>query len=543
MNLAESLLNALKDHGVNEIFGLPGDFALPFFKVIEESSILPLYTLSHEPAVGFAADAASRCHCGPSVAAVTYGAGALNMINPVAAAYSEKSPVVVISGGPGMSDISTGLLIHHQVKHLNSQIEIYKEVTCDQVILNDVEQAPAQIARVLANCITSSRPVYIEVPRDKVFESCEAVIPLENDQEVDQSSLDACIDEILGQIKAASSPVLMVGVEIRRYGLEQKIIELAQKLGFPVVTTFMGRGLLAGASVPLHGTYMGVAGDNNITRLVEESDALILMGVILSDTNFGISEKQIDLRKVILASDGQVSLGYHIYPDIPLSAVVDRLNQHFTTMPQSIPAPPQSGFPRGLSADNQPITPRDIATAINDMFDEHGLMPIASDVGDCLFTVLDIEHTELTAPGYYATMGFGVPAGLGIQAATSKRPIILVGDGAFQMTGWELLNCNRYGWNPIVIVFNNCSWEMLRVFQPESDFNNLSELHFAEIAHTLGGHGQRTTTRAELKSALDRAIKDTDGFQLIEVMIERGVLSDTLSRYVAAVKKVRGRQK
>jgi indolepyruvate decarboxylase len=86
MNLAESLLYALKDHGAQEIFGIPGDFALPLFKVIEESSILPLYTLSHEPAVGFAADAAARFHCKPSVAAVTYGAGAFNMVNPVAAA-------------------------------------------------------------------------------------------------------------------------------------------------------------------------------------------------------------------------------------------------------------------------------------------------------------------------------------------------------------------------------------------------------------------------------------------------------------------------
>lgn len=103
MNLAESLLHALKQYGVEEIFGISGDFALPLFKVIEESAILPLYTFSHEPAVGFAADAAARFHCKPSVATVTYGAGALNMVNAVAAAYAEKSPVIVISGGPGES--------------------------------------------------------------------------------------------------------------------------------------------------------------------------------------------------------------------------------------------------------------------------------------------------------------------------------------------------------------------------------------------------------------------------------------------------------
>src|SRR3982074_1898117 len=96
--LATSLLQGLKDHGAREIFGIPGDFVLPFFKVIEESGVLPFYTLSHEPAVGFAADAAARFHGGLSVAVATWGAGAFNLVNPVAGAYAERVPVVVISG-------------------------------------------------------------------------------------------------------------------------------------------------------------------------------------------------------------------------------------------------------------------------------------------------------------------------------------------------------------------------------------------------------------------------------------------------------------
>src|SRR5688500_9732023 len=120
MNVAESLLHGLRAYGASEIFGIPGDFALALFKVIEESRILPLYTLSHEPAVGFAADAAARLHVRPSVAAVTYGAGALNMVNPIAAAYAEKSPDVVLSGGPGVADRGLGLLLHHQAKRLSS---------------------------------------------------------------------------------------------------------------------------------------------------------------------------------------------------------------------------------------------------------------------------------------------------------------------------------------------------------------------------------------------------------------------------------------
>ena len=101
MQLAEALLQALGRAGAREIFGIPGDFALPLFEVIERSAELPLYTLSHEPAVGFAADAAARFGGGLGVAAVTYGAGAFNMVNPIAGAYAEKSPVVVISGSSG----------------------------------------------------------------------------------------------------------------------------------------------------------------------------------------------------------------------------------------------------------------------------------------------------------------------------------------------------------------------------------------------------------------------------------------------------------
>nr|MBP8898481.1 hypothetical protein [Sulfuritalea sp.] len=168
----------------------------------------------------------------------------------------------------------------------------------------------------------------------------------------------------------------------------------------------------------------------------------------------------------------------------------------------------------------------------------HGKMPIASDMGDCLFTAMEIEHTALVAPGYYATMGYGVPAGLGLQAATGQRPLILVGDGAFQMTGWELGNCRRYGWDPIVLLFNNASWEMLRTFQPESGFNDLGHWGFAEMAAGMGGDGVRVGTRAELKAALDKAMATRGRFQLIEVTIPRGVLSSTLQRFVAGVKRL-----
>ena len=278
-----------------------------------------------------------------------------------------------------------------------------------------------------------------------------------------------------------------------------------------------------------------------LSRLVESSDGLLLLGEIVCDTNFAVSERKIDLRRTIQALDGQVKMGYHVYPDIPLAALVDRLlarvpatGRHFDVR--------RAAFPRGMPADDATIAPNDIATAINDLMAAHGKMPIASDIGDCLFTAMDIDHTSLVAPGYYASMGFGVPAGLGVQAAAGERPLILVGDGAFQMTGWELGNCRRYGFDPIVIVFNNQSWEMLRAFQPESRFNDLDDWRFADAAAAMGGDGIRVATRREFKAALDRAVATRGRFQLIEAMIPRGVLSATLARFVAGVKRISARR-
>src|SRR5262244_4390074 len=140
--LSNALLAALRDHGAHEIFGIPGDFVLPLFKVIEESNVLPNFTLSHEPAIGFAADAAARYHAGLGVAVVTYGAGAFNLVNSIAGAYAERSPVVVITGAPGARERSSGFVVHHQARSVETQLAVFREITCDQAVLTNAADAP-----------------------------------------------------------------------------------------------------------------------------------------------------------------------------------------------------------------------------------------------------------------------------------------------------------------------------------------------------------------------------------------------------------------
>ena len=540
--LGRALLDALREHGACEIFGIPGDFVLPFFKVLEESGALPFYTLSHEPAVGFAVDAAARFRGRLSVAVATWGAGAFNLVNAVAGAYAERVPVVVVSGAPGVAERASGWQLHHMSRALDTQAHVFQEITCDQAILDDPARAPAQIARVLRSARDYSLPVYIELPRDLVGIACEPVVPLPP-RPADSEALAEAAGEVLRRLSAAARPVILVDVEIRRYGVEDRVARLAAALGIPVVTTFMGRGLLSAHAGLVQGTYLGAAGQPAITRLVEDSDGLLLLGVILSDTNFAVSQRRIDMRRTMLAINRELRVGHHVYPDIPMDLLVDALLAAVGDAAPSLAPPPVAHrYPRDLPADGEPLAPSDIAAAVNDLFARHGPMPIAADMGDCLFTAMEIENTGgLVAPGYYAGMGYGVPAGLGACVASGGRPLVLVGDGAFQMTGFELGNCRRYGWDPIVIVFNNASWEMLRVFQPESRFNDLDDWRFAELAGPLGGDGVRVRTRGELVAALAKAAATRGRFQLVEAMLPRGRTSDTLARFVAGFKAARER--
>lgn len=536
MKLGEALLQALKARGAGEVFGIPGDFALPFFRCIEETGILPLFTFSHEPAVGFAADAAARIRGGLGVAAVTYGAGAFNLVNPVAQAYSEKTPLVVISGAPSRRETASGLLLHHQAKALDSQMRVFQEITCDQAVLNDSLTAPALIARVLRSCVEYSRPVYLELPRDMVDVEIEPVPDLPPSP-FDAEAMAACAEEILARIGAAERPVLLPGVEVRRLGLEARVAELARRLGIPVATTFMGQGLMVDHDTPRLGTYLGLAGDEFVRDAVEGSDLVLMLGIIVSDTNFGVSGQRLTPACTVHAVDREVRVGHHSYPNLPLPELVEALVARAAAHAAPILEHTRE-IPAGLVEDEGPVTPLDIVRAINDLFRESGPMPVAADMGDCLFSALDLADTDLVAPAYYASMGFGVPAGLGIQAATGRRSLVLVGDGAFQMTGWELGNARKHGLDPIVLLFNNRSWGMLNAFQPGGRFNELEDWHYAQVAGPLGGDGYRIHTRAELGAALRKAKETRGRFQLLDVQLEPGAVSPALQRFVSAVQRV-----
>lgn len=536
MKLGETLLHTLKAAGAKAVFGLPGDYALPFFEVMEQSNILPLYTLSHEPGIGFAADGAARYGGGVGVAAVTYGAGAMNLVNTVACAWAERSPLVVISGAPGVRDGDSGLLLHHQIRTHETQMNVFREFTCDQIRLDDPVEAPAQIARVIHNCLKHSQPVYIEFPRDMVGVECEPVSHDFSQQPVvPPSLLQECVQDIADRLSKVSRPAILAGSQLRRFGLEESMFALAAKWSVPLLNSFMGKGLFAGKGFPYLGSYLGLAGKETLRETIEDADLTFIFGVIPSDTNWGASGKPLEsIRTIIATADGVTVCGRR-YAGLTLKTLVPAL--HAIAFKAATVFAPDVITSLPVVRQSTPLKADDIAPILQQALDGNGKnLPLVLDVGDCLFVGMDMERMPVLASAYYATMGFGVPAALGLQAATGERPVIITGDGGFQMTGWELINCIRYGWDPIVIVINNSSWEMLRQFQPHSHYTKLSQVSYAALARELGGDGIRVESTAQFVSALESALQKRGLFQLIELVIAPDDCTSTMRRYTSAIK-------
>ena len=191
---------------------------------------------------------------------------------------------------------------------------------------------------------------------------------------------------------------------------------------------------------------------------------------------------------------------------------------------------------------DEAIKIRHVINLMNEFVKEHAEMPLVADTGDALFASVDIRANECIAPAYYGTMGFAVPAALGVQIASGRRPLVLVGDGAFQMTGSEIAHAGQYGCNPIVVLFNNQRWEMLQAFFPDARYNETVSWPFAKLADLWGGRGFRAFTPRQFRDAL-RAAYDESRFTLIEVGLKQGDMSPILRGFVEAFKnRVYGRR-
>lgn len=541
MQLGDYLVAYLRKIGVTHLFGIPGDLVMQLFMKFGKPRGMEVFTFSHEPGAGFAVDGYARATGKPGVLCVTYGAGGHNVVNTVAGSFSERVPILVISGGPGEEKRRLGVLIHHQAKEIESQFHIFQEITCAAKIIADPRTAAEDIDEVVREMWLHQQPGYIEIHQDMV--DCEINVPhkiLEWDGKLEYAhsnphKVEEAAHETTERFNRAKKPAVIVGIETFRFKLQQAIVELVEKMGVPCMTTVLAKGAFPMDHPQYMGVNIGPISPEPILKRIDEADLVLNLGTLLTDMNLGSRLPQLPREKSIWAVQNKVDVSYHTYTDVTLRDYIQAilkapLTPHHEKVEYCDNLTPQ------LPGKDRHISVSDMLWEVNKFLQHRAGYMVVAEAGDMLFAGLDIKLGHggtYFAQGYYASMGFGIPGALGAQIGTGQRPIVLCGDGAFQMTGPEICHAPRFKLNPIVILMNNGGWGIFRPVTERQDLLNLPNWPYAQLAEAWGGKGWRVQTVGELRDALAKA-HDTPSFALIEVMVEPNDLSPVTVKYIHA---------
>jgi indolepyruvate decarboxylase len=442
LSIGQYLIRRLQDYGIRDMFGIPGDYVLGFYTQLEQSKI-NVVGCTREDCAGFAADAYARVN-GMGALCITYCVGGLSVCNSIAGAYAEKSPVVVISGSPGLRERSSNPLLHHMVRDFRTQIDVFEKICVATAELSDPVSAFREIDRVLDACARYKRPVYLEIPRDMVDVVPQIghafQVPL---AESDPGALAEAVDEARRWIENCERPVILAGVELHRFQLQDELLTLAEATQIPIATTLLGKSVIRETHPLFVGLYEGAMGRQAVTDYVEQSDCLLLLGTFMTDINLGIFTANIDPSRCIYATSEQLRIRHHHFHQVQFKDFLEGLIAAAPQAPQRVI--PDALHPRREPYVLQPESPITIArlfARLNEQISEDTI--VIADIGDSLFGATELQsrgRTEFLSPAYYTSMGFSVPAAVGAHFARPKsRVVVVCGDGAFQMTGMEISN-------------------------------------------------------------------------------------------------------
>ncbi len=517
LTIASHLANRLQQRGVERGFGIVGDYALRLFADMEEVGF-PFLVTADEQGAAFAADAYARLK-GLGVVAVTYGVGGLKITNAVAGAWAEQVPLLVISGAPGLKERVGDVLLHHKIRNFDSQLVVFEELTCAQAVIDNPATAADEIDRVITEVLSHQRPGYLEIPRDMVE---VAISPPQHEHlrshmpPVDDERLRAAVSDAMECLRDSATPVVHAGAMVWRRGLGDALVGAAERLQVPVATSSLAKGLFPERHPLSLGVYMGAVSDADVVERVETASTVVSFGVLNTDLTMGAFTAHLDPHRHIDAQDNEVTIGLRTYKDVPLWAFLPALAEAASGQGEVVTEAlhHRPGFD---PEDSAPLSVARVIAAVDaHMDDRHGLLV---DPGECLFASVDLSAPRwCLASAYYATMGYAVPGALGAGIAEpGVRPVVLVGDGAFAMTGLEAASAAFHGIHPVILVLDNNGYGTQRPMK-DGAFNDIPPL------------------RAEALPALTDAMA-SDELCIIRALVPKADRSPALLRLTDALGK------
>jgi alpha-keto-acid decarboxylase len=528
--VSDYLLDRLAELGVSDVFGVPGDYQLEFLDHVVAHPRLRWVGGANELNAGYAADGYGRLR-GMAALVTTFGVGELSAANAIAGSYAERVPVVHIVGGPSKDAQGARRIVHHTLGDGDFEhfLRMSREITCAQANLVPAT-ATREIDRVLSEVREQKRPGYLLIATDVArfpVEPPSAALPRYTGGTSPRAL--AMFTEAASQLIGQHRVTVLADFLVHRLHCVEALNALLAADTVPHATLMWGKSLVDESSPNFLGIYAGAASADSVRRAIEDAPVLVTAGVVFTDMVSGFFSQRINAARTIDVGPDQSAIAGRVYAPLDMAAALDALTAILAgrgvrsaaldaaPVPDPVPEPsPQAPLTQEALWDriSQALTPGNVVLA---------------DQGTSFYGMaghrLASGVTFIGQP-LWGSIGYTLPAALGAALAErDRRIVLLIGDGAAQLTAQELGSFGREGLTPVIVVVNNDGYTVERAIHGESaTYNDIVGWSWTELPDAFGVTDAltfRVQTYGQLDEALAAATASKDRLVLIEAVVPR----------------------
>jgi alpha-keto-acid decarboxylase len=536
-SVGDYLADRLVELGVDRVFGVPGDYTLALLDSIVGHPSLEWTGCTNELNAGYAADGYARTR-GFGALMTTFGVGELSAINAIAGSFAEHVPVVHIVGSPSSGTQAAHRIVHHSLGDgiFTQFLEMHRPITCARATLNQ-HNATSEIDRVLTEVRDRRLPGYLLLPADVAL---AAANPPDSrlarpGTSTDPVALEGFSTAARSLIETAGGPSdvrVLGGLLTHRFGAVSNLQRLLDAGPLLHATSLWGKSLVDESDPYFLGVYAGAASEEVVRQAVEDGPVLVLAGVQFTDLNSGFFTQDIHRTQTIEIGASAASVGAALFSPLSLTDALDALVPIVKDLAARAPDMPA---PRAVAERQVAAEPMDAPLVQTMLWDEIArfLRPgdiVLADQG-CSFYGAATRRlpvgTLFIGQPLWASIGYTLPALLGACLADpDRRGVLLIGDGAAQMTAQELSTFFREGLAPTIVVLDNAGYTVERAIHgPDQPYNDIARWDWTVAGAMLAPDRPclsfRVTTPGELRIALDASADAPDTVTIIQAVVDR----------------------
>lgn len=543
---------------MEHFFGVPGDYNLVLLDQLISEPALSMISCCNELNAGYAADGYARAK-GVACCVVTFTVGSLSIINAIAGAYSENLPVICLVGGPNSNDYGTSRILHHTLGEpdFGQELRCFKEVTCDQLVISDLDHAHEKVDRAVSQALLHSRPVYLSVSCNLAGNThpsfAKTPVPYSLvPKSSNPRSLEAALEAAAKFLNAATKPTLVGGGQLRASHAVQSFLTFADASQYPVAVMPAAKGQVPETHPRFIGTYWGAVSTPYALEIVESSDAYLFAGPVFNDYSTVGYSLLIKKANMVLVDMDRVTIGGgETYGCVLMADFLEGLSKLVKANPTAYENYKRMFIPSGKPPSSnalEPLRTNILFHHIQGMLS--GKTTVIAETGDSWFNCQKLRLPE--GCGYefqmqYGSIGWSVGATLGYaQAKPERRVIACIGDGSFQVTAQDVTTMIRYGQRTIIFLINNGGYS-IEVEIHDGPYNVIHNWDYTGVIDSFAnGQGKCWTRKAKTEEDLVEAIaiaqgEKADHLCFIEVIVHKDDTSRELLEWGSRVSAANSR--